>query len=187
MFTLHKMVTTLLSPPLTLGSEVWWTGACHIIANLNLTYHRVARLVTGLPSYTRTDKLLSTAGIPLLQALLDMKSNNYVIRILISPNDYPNKTLLWTTRPRVRVSMGPIKAFQTVIIPPRSRLEKNTAPLHFMPAEDIVITHGNKKSVATSHSTWLRVIPDGSILFTDGFRNNTTSASGWYVGQCTNG
>lgn len=39
---LHHLANTLPSPTLTWGSEVWWTGARHILDNMNPTYLRFA-------------------------------------------------------------------------------------------------------------------------------------------------
>lgn len=91
MESFHHMVTTPLSPTLTWGSEVWWTGARHIVDNMNPTYLRFAQPITGLPTHTRTNNLLAEARIPPVCLLLDFKSRNYGIHLLLIPDDHPNK------------------------------------------------------------------------------------------------
>lgn len=56
--TLHHMAKTILIPTVLWGSEIWWTGARHIIDNFNPTY---------LPTWTRTDKLLAASSLPHLE------------------------------------------------------------------------------------------------------------------------
>lgn len=139
MSTLRRMVTTPLSRTLTWESEVWWTGARHITNNLIPTYLCFARLITVLPSYTKTDKLLCAAGIAPLKQLLDMKSRKYAIRLLLAKNNHPNKALLRSVTPGVRVGMGRIKALLRNLITPDSRLEHDTVPIDFMAPKDILI------------------------------------------------
>lgn len=68
MTTHHHMVTTLLTPTQLWGSEIWWTRAQHILDNLNPTYLKFACLITNLPKWTRTDKLLPASILPPLKA-----------------------------------------------------------------------------------------------------------------------
>lgn len=167
-FSRGASMSTLLSPTLTWGSDVWRTGAQHIIDKVNPTYHRFKRLITGLPSYKRSDKLLSAAGIPPHQPLLDIKSRNYAIRLLPAPNDHPTKTIHPHATLRKGVGMGRIKALLMEIIPPGSRLEIDLATMTFLPAEDISIPSGTKESVAKEHRQWLSHIPNATIVYTDG-------------------
>lgn len=77
MNSFHHLATTLLIPTLLWGSEVWWTGARHILDNLRPTYYSIARLVTNLPHWTRSDRLLAGAGMPPLKRLLNHISRKY--------------------------------------------------------------------------------------------------------------
>lgn len=109
MCSLHHLVTALLSPTLSWGSEVWWNGAQHILGNLGPTYNHFARLITAVPSYTYTDKLLCAASIPLLKLLLDLKSPLYGIRLLLVTNNHPNKLALISATRRRDAGIGRIK------------------------------------------------------------------------------
>lgn len=126
MNTLHQQVTSILTLTLTWGSEVWWTRARHIVDAMNPTYRRFARLITSLPTHTRTDKPLWAASIPPLHLLLDQKSRNYGIRLLLLPTDHPNNTLFGATPPpQEGVGLGRMKSLLTEIMPETSRLDSD--------------------------------------------------------------
>lgn len=64
MCTVRVMVTTRLSQALAWGSRGWWTGARRVVVGLSPICHSFARLITAIPSYTRTDKHLYADGMP---------------------------------------------------------------------------------------------------------------------------
>lgn len=148
MLFLHHLATSRLSPTLTWGSEVWWTGAQHILDNLGPTYNRFARLITALPSFTRTDKLLCAASIPPLNLLLDLKSQLFGIRLLLSPDSHPNKISLQSATPLKVVGIGRIRALLEQLIPPGADLENPSQPLHFMDLRNLHIPTGDKEPTA---------------------------------------
>lgn len=123
MQSLHYLVTTVLIPTLTWSSEIWWFGAHQITDFLNPTYLRCGRLISGFPTHPRTFKLLCAAGISPRNLLLDRKSRDYGIRLLLSQNDQPNKRTLKETKPGKEVGLGHIKTVLGELIPPKSRVE----------------------------------------------------------------
>ncbi|KAH0603229.1 uncharacterized protein H6S33_008233, partial [Morchella sextelata] len=62
--TVHHLITQGFLPSLLYGSEAWWTGADHIIRSLEPLYNEAARVITGLPRWTKRAKLLREAGLP---------------------------------------------------------------------------------------------------------------------------
>lgn len=92
MLTLHYMVSSLLVPTLLWCSEVWWTGALHIVDNRNPIYLRFARLITNQQTRTGTDRLLAAISLPLLKPLLNFTSRRYGLRLL-STQDTPTNPL----------------------------------------------------------------------------------------------
>lgn len=73
------------------GSEVWWTGARHILNQISPTYNTLARIISGLPKWTPRRFLLAEAGLPPLDLLLDQASQRYGVRILHNPDNHPCK------------------------------------------------------------------------------------------------
>lgn len=69
------------------GSEAWWTDTQHIIGQLAPAYNTLAMIITGLPKWTPLHFLLQEAGLPPLDYLLDLTSQQYSIRIILSPDD----------------------------------------------------------------------------------------------------
>lgn len=55
-------------------------------------YNTLARIITGLPKWTLLRFLLQEAGLPPVDYLLDLTSQRYGIRIILSPDDHPCKT-----------------------------------------------------------------------------------------------
>lgn len=178
MNTLSSMVTTLHSPTLTSGSEVWWTGAQHIIDIPNRTSWRFTRPITGLPSYTRSDKLLCVAGIPVLQLLLEMKSRKYAILLLLASNDYPLKALPRHATQRKGRQMGGIKEPILESVTPGTRVEMDLDPTSFLHAENISVHKGTKESTAKNHTEWQLSIHQVTIVYSDGCRNKHSCATG---------
>lgn len=152
MNTFHKLITSLLSPILTLGSAVWWTGTAHLIDSLNPTYLRFARLITRLPTHTRSEKLLDAAGLPPLKLLLNMKSRNNGIRLLRAENNHPSKVMLSSTPPLSEgTGLGRIKSLLVQIVPAGTRSDKDQGPSALLPSADINIRPGSKRMVADGH------------------------------------
>lgn len=87
--TIHHVITQLFLPTILWGSEAWWTGAEHIIRSLTPLYNEAARIVTGLPRWTKQERLLKEAGLPPLELLLTYRSRKYGTRILCLPYDHP--------------------------------------------------------------------------------------------------
>lgn len=101
--------------------EAWWSGARHILDNLNPTYNTLAGLVTHLPRWTRTDILLCRASLPPLDLLLDHTLRKYTLRILRGPDDHPNKQAVVEalTRPLPKgVGLRRIARLIKEIVPP---------------------------------------------------------------------
>lgn len=147
MHTLHHLTTTLLIPTLTCIFKVWWTGASHIVDNMNPTYNWFARHITGLLTHTRSDKLLSVAGLQRLTLRLNSKIRRYGIGFLLSPNDHPNEAIFRFIL-LGGVSLGRIKQVLADIIPQGTRLEIDICPNYFMPTCCICIHAGTKEKVA---------------------------------------
>lgn len=123
------MVTTLLIPTLLWGSEIWWTGAQHIIVNLNPTYLHLARLITHLPKRTRADRLLAASSLPPLKSILDAYSRNYGLHLLCAQDYYSNKATLIKVNLREKgVGLGRICFLLGAIVPPNTAMEVTTDP-----------------------------------------------------------
>lgn len=179
---MHHLATTLAIPTLLWGSETWWTGARHILDNLNPTYNKLARLVAYLPRWTRIDLLLCGASLPPLDLLLDHKSRKYALRILCGPDSHPNKRLL--TRSLLRpldkgVGLRRIAHLINEIVPPDSRMERPNDPKEFLAPHQIEIQQATKTEAAAAHNKWAPT-HSGILLYTDGSRNRTNS-SGWHI------
>ncbi|KAH0604560.1 uncharacterized protein H6S33_006937, partial [Morchella sextelata] len=92
--TIHHLITQGFLPSLLYGSEAWWTGADHIIRSLEPLYNEAARVITGLPRWTKRAKLLREAGLPPLEHLLTYRSRKYGTRILCTDATHPNNESL---------------------------------------------------------------------------------------------
>lgn len=181
MNSLHPLGTFLLTPTPRWVSKVWWTGTRHIVDTMNPTYLCFASLITGLPTHTRTDKLQCTAGIPDLHLLLDQKSRRYGIRLLLLPNDYPNKINFRATASQKLVGLGRVKALLMEILQTASRQEKDVGPSQFLPPSNISIPAGTKCTVATSHNKWLKNTCPCLVIYTEGSKSGTSCPSGWHI------
>lgn len=91
---LHCLATTITTPSMLWGWEVWWTGAPHLLACIAPAYHTIARTITGLPKWTPSRILLPEAGLAPLDLLLDLHSTRYGVRILLATDDHPCKQTL---------------------------------------------------------------------------------------------
>ncbi|KAH0610364.1 uncharacterized protein H6S33_011891 [Morchella sextelata] len=92
--TVHHLITQGFLPSLLYGSEAWWTGADHVIRSLEPLYNEAARIITGLPRWTKRAKLLREAGLPPLEHLLTYRSRKYGTRILCTEATHPNNESL---------------------------------------------------------------------------------------------
>lgn len=61
---LHQLAISTVVPAMLWGSEIWWTGATHILSQLSPAYNTIARIITGLPKWTPLRFLLAEAGLP---------------------------------------------------------------------------------------------------------------------------
>lgn len=142
MLALHHMATTLMISTLRWDSEVWWTDASHLIDSLNPTYLKIARLITDLPSWTRSDKLLAAStllpspGIPRLDRKEIRPPSHEEPRQPSQPNNTA-KVQTHRKRSRPRKNPSPIGQDYTSQITHRIRQKPNLVP----PA---VRTHNNR-------------------------------------------
>lgn len=181
------MVTSLLISTLQWESEVWSTGASHILDTVKPTYYRFTQLITGLPSYTESYKVLGAAGIPPLILLLDRKYRNYGIGILLTEINHTDKALLRSAIPRNKgLRRGKIKFHLQPIIPPSVTIEDCPGPNFILDISNIKISQGTKEEVARSHEAWLRSIHSSTIIYSDGSKNSHTCFSRWHIVTSTN-
>lgn len=73
------------------GFELWGTGVQHILTQTTPAYNTFSRIMRGLPNGNPIGKFLPEACLSPLEAILDITSQRYGIRILLSPNDHPCK------------------------------------------------------------------------------------------------
>lgn len=181
MTSLHHLATTLLIPTILWGSEVSWTGARHIVDNITTTNHRIARLITNLPLWTRRARLIASAGLPPLNLLLNHTFRKYAIRLLSTDNDPPNQIAL-RSQPgsKERVGLGRIKHLLLEIIPQGTRMKHDKCPDTPHKPIKIHIDKTDKNAATTVHRGWLKQLQSGHLLYTDGSRNNINS-SGWCI------
>lgn len=182
---IHHLCITATVPTLLRGSKAWWTGARHIVDQVAPTYHTMARTITGLPKWTPTHLLLKEAGLPPLDLLLDCKSQQYGVRVLLLPDTYPCKRALTLamTQPSSKNQAGFIRIAHLVQnkIVSRPRLEStqtNTFPL--LPPPHVKTQMKNKETAA--HQTWIATLPPGTILlYTDGSKSaKGETSSAWH-------
>lgn len=88
---IHHLVMTTAIPAIKWESEAWWTGAKHITRNAGPVYNSLARIITRLRRWTHILELLSKAGLPPLDLLLDRKSRQYELPILLADDTHPCK------------------------------------------------------------------------------------------------
>jgi hypothetical protein len=76
------LTLTVLLPKMLWVSPAWWTGNESILYPLSVTYHSMARWITGLPPSMRICNLLTCAYLPPLNIYLDYLSSKFAIRLL---------------------------------------------------------------------------------------------------------
>lgn len=93
---LHHLINTATLPAFLWGSEIWCTGAAHVVCQAGPTYNSITRYITALPNWTPIKLPLREAGFPPLTALQDPGGRCYSIRILLATDNHPCKlTQLW--------------------------------------------------------------------------------------------
>lgn len=78
----HHLATSIPITAMMWGSEIWWTGAAHILFQLNPAYNTIVRIITGLPKWTPIKFLLAEAYLLPLDLLLTQAAQSYAVRIL---------------------------------------------------------------------------------------------------------
>ncbi|KAL0631409.1 hypothetical protein Q9L58_009727 [Maublancomyces gigas] len=176
-------------PALLWGSEVWWSGASHILDQIRPAYHTVARAITGLPRCTPIAFLLNKAGMAPIDLLLDKSTQRYGIRILLNSDDHPCKKTVMTflTEGTKNIDGTGIRRVNDVlrrIIPTSPRMEDPTHhEQEWMPPA--IIPTLDKAVEAANHMSWLNNISDRCILaYSDRSKeDNGRTSSAWHVVQ----
>lgn len=183
--TMHHLISTLAIPALLWGLEVWWTGAKHIVNGLNLIQNKLARLITGLTSWTITELPLDGASITPLDLHLDHTTRKYAIKTLHGPDNHRNKETLSDAllRPLPQgVGLRRVAHLLLEIVPAGTRIEKPDNPTYFLEPEQILIRLMGKTEAAAAHRNWLHLQTDTPIVYTDGSRTVTNSVE-WTILQ----
>lgn len=60
----HQLALSLTLPAILYGSEIWWTGAVHILSQITPMYNMMARPITGLPKWTPLRLGYPETGLP---------------------------------------------------------------------------------------------------------------------------
>lgn len=94
--TLHHLATQTTIPTLLWGSEVWWTGARHLLTSLAPAYNSITPAITDLPKWTPLHHLRAEGGLPPLDLMLNKVIRRYTIRTLLAPDNHPCKPILIT-------------------------------------------------------------------------------------------
>jgi hypothetical protein len=87
-FVTHYLFISKALPAMLWASPVWWNRILTVLRPLQITFHSLARWITGLPPSTRVAKHLTYAILPPLDIYLDYLSNKYAIRLLFLPPDH---------------------------------------------------------------------------------------------------
>ncbi|KAL0630690.1 hypothetical protein Q9L58_010459 [Maublancomyces gigas] len=189
---IHYLATAITIPGMTWGSEIWWTGATHIISQLTPAYHNIARCITGLPKWTAIPALLSEPSHASLESLLDRNSRKYGIKILLAEDDHPCKeTLLWyMTAQSNGASKTGLQRIADLLkdIFANSWMEDTTHHHCEFLAQPHISAQG-KAQEGSDHRIWVNTIPTGTIvLYTDGSKaEDGTTSSAWHCIQIEDG
>lgn len=165
---MHHLISTLAVPALRQGSELWWTGARHIVDNPCPTYHRLAMAATNLPPWPPTDLLLCEVAMPPLNLLFDHTSRKHEIRMLQGADSHLNKltqTQAIQSTIKKGLSLRRIAHLIQVTVMAKSRLEDTKDPIYHFDLTAIHIPSGDKKEAAQSHTSCLRHTADVMALF----------------------
>jgi ribonuclease HI len=179
--TSHHLAMAYILPKMLWASPAWWTGSTSVLYTLSLSYHSIARWITGLPANTRTNKLLTCANLPPLAAYLDYLSGMFAVRLHFLPRDHalgPPKANTATKKdlPGLHVLHGYTKE---IAIEP---LEDRSVEGHGEIAETTALWQAAKKEhLSREHNEWLGSLPEGTVtLYTDGSKfEDENTGSGW--------
>jgi ribonuclease HI len=182
----HHVTFAAILPKMLWASPTWWNGKPGVIDPLNLVYNTIARWITGLPSNTRTTKLLQAAHLPPLNLYLDYLSSRYAVRTLFLPENHiltitpqPITNNLSQNTPGRHILLDKIKHLITL------PLENRKLPTYgnieeFTPF--IIIKSADAKK---THAEWVRTLPLNVILaYSDGSKMpKGGTGSGWAIYQ----
>lgn len=189
---LHHLAHNITLPILVYGSDICWTGARHILDRLKAPYHTIDSLITGLPKWTPTNKVVCGAGLPPHDLLLDKISQKYGVRILKCAYDHLCMTLL---RNRIKragaigngTGVDRIATVLAQLIPNGIALEDQDHPL---PSElpmtrEPHISQDPKEVKALNHLNRLPSLPASATrVYTDGSKNKVNNKlCGWHAIQ----
>ncbi|KAL0630760.1 hypothetical protein Q9L58_010392, partial [Maublancomyces gigas] len=171
-----------------MGSEIWWTGATHIISQLGPTYHNIARCIKGLPKWTWIPPLLREAGLPSLEFRLDRNSRKYGIMIILAEDDHPGKEALlqFMSKQEHGSNKTGLRRIARLLkdIFKNSRM-KETTNHHCEYLRQPQIATPSKEWEGEHHRTWAKTLPSGTIvLYMDGSKaDDGTTWSTWHYIQ----
>lgn len=175
------------------GSEVWWTGAAHILGQTAATYNTIARIITGLPKWTALRLLHNEAGMPPLDLLLSRHAVRYGVRILLAGDDHPYKPLLLQCIQPVTAAIRPnCTSLQRIadllqhVLDEGAELE-DSSHHDLQPVTPPLIASDTKQNEAANHLKWLDSLAIGTILlYKDDSKTDTgRTASTWACKEIT--
>lgn len=182
---IHQMITSVVLLGLLWGSEVWWTGAAHMISQIGQVYRTLAKYITGLAKWTPILKLLNEAGLPLLKLLLDKHFQHNGMLIITSQDDHQCKSKLGKhlkTPQQARSPTGLRRLGQQLqlIFMPDNMEDPTHHRLALLPQP--IISKEDKAIEGNKNSRCLATLPEGvTLLYTDGSKaDDGIAASAWH-------
>lgn len=142
-------------------------------------------MITGLPRWCPTPLLLQEAGLAPLDPLLNAKSQQYGIRLILAGDDHPCKQLLLAylkpAQPeKHQTGLQRIAGLLSLLLRDKPILEnpRHHSELVLTPPD---IPDQEKKLAAADFNTWARSPMRRIFLYTDGSKQqNGTAGSGWH-------
>jgi ribonuclease HI len=185
------LVLAKVMPRMFWASPIWWTGTQSVLAPLEIGYNRIARWITGLPTSTRTTKLLNCAQLPPLHLWLDLKTTNYAIRLITLPINHNLKPLppydpsrvSWPGAHRILSFVAPYLTDKLETRSYSNPIDINSITVHLSKPKN----ESEAKTVCQSHSNWIKSLQtDSLIIYTDGSRStNGSVGAGWVFYRVT--
>lgn len=158
-----------------------------MVGQLAPAYNTLARVITGLPKWTQLQFHLQEARMAPLDLLLDLASQRYGVRIILSLDDHPcqNKLLEFINTPaqptKSVTGLNQIAQLLLELLGPNTKME-NPGHQQLDPMEYPEIAQSSKEEEVGRHKTWACGISRDSILpYTDGSKGtDRTTSSAWH-------